>query len=277
MKKFKKTTAALLVAGLTVAGSSYAWANEAIFNSEDETAADVTTATEIEPVVTLVPSNNESEETTIEDETTSPESLVEETTEESTNEDTTIEEFEVTTEDQDEETESAKEVTKDNEFPEIPEGYTAGNLAALKQAYENAGSENAKQAILKNALKAIAKFEAKYGETKISTETKAEIQVKLELIGIKNPGETIQPVLQEQPKVVSETIVKAENQTSSKETEVQQNTDKKSLKAEQNTEVKALQEEHKAEMKALKEEHKAENKALKEKNKEVKKNGKDKE
>ena len=131
---------------------------------------------------------------------------------------------------------------------------------------------------LKNALKAIAKFEAKYGETKISTETKAEIQVKLELIGIKNPGETtIQPVLQEQPKVVSETIVKAENQTSSKETEVQQNTDKKSLKEEQKTEKKALQEEHKAEMKALKEEHKAENKALKEKNKEVKKNGKDKE
>ncbi|CAM5179540.1 hypothetical protein UACE39S_03559 [Ureibacillus acetophenoni] len=260
-----------------MAGSSYAWANEAIFNSEDETVADVTTATEIEPVVTLVPSNNESEETTNEDETTSPESLVEETTEESTNEDTTIEENEVTTEDQNEETKSAKEVTKDNEFAEIPEGYTAGNLAALKQAYENAGSENAKQAILKNALKAIAKFEAKYGETKISTETKAEIQVKLELIGIKNPGETtIQPVLQEQPKVVSETIVKAENQTSSKETEVQQNTDKKSLKEEQKTEKKALQEEHKAEMKALKEEHKAENKALKEKNKEVKKNGKDK-
>ena len=52
MKKFKKTTSALLVAGLTVAGSSYAWANEAIFNSEDETAA------EIEPVVTKMVQTN---------------------------------------------------------------------------------------------------------------------------------------------------------------------------------------------------------------------------
>ncbi len=82
--KLKKTTAALLVAGLTVAGSSYAWANEAIFKQEDEQkeiAAEVTTATEIEPVVTIDPSNNESEETSKESKTTSPESLVEETTE----------------------------------------------------------------------------------------------------------------------------------------------------------------------------------------------------
>ncbi len=67
----------------------------------------------------------------------------------------------------------------ENEFPEIPEGYTAGNLVALKQAYENAGSENAKKAILKNAHKAIAKFEAKHGSKE--DKEKAEIKVELEL------------------------------------------------------------------------------------------------
>ncbi|WP_224654513.1 hypothetical protein, partial [Escherichia coli] len=51
--------------------------------------------------------------------------------------------------------------TDENELPEIPEGYTAGNLAALAKAYENAGNQNAKAAIKRNMERSIAKWESK--------------------------------------------------------------------------------------------------------------------
>ncbi len=224
--KLKKTTAALLVAGLTVAGSSYAWANETILKpieGQTDSETELTTTVEIEPVVTLDPLENESEESA---------TLV------SADEDTKVENNTTV--------EGSKEnETTQNEFPEIPEGYTAGNLVALKQAYENAGSENAKQAILKNAHKAIAKFKAKNGL--IEAEKETEIKVDLELVGEIQPGETIiEPVnlVTDETSVTSTgTTVKTEQQILTKD---QQKAEKKALKAQQKAEKNALKAEKKA-------------------------------
>ncbi|KGR78857.1 hypothetical protein [Ureibacillus manganicus] len=242
--KLKKTTAALLVAGLTIAGSSYAWANETVFNSEDEqkeASAEVTTASEIESVVTIDSTENESDETTsnteLNEDTTKNEDISKEESTENENNEVAKETNNTTNEDE-------KNESSENDFPEIPEGYTAGNLVALKQAYENAGNENAKNAILKNAHKAIAKFEAKHGTKEV--ETKAEVEVNLELIGVKKPGETIiQPIInenvKEQETAVStkETTAKSETKLSTKE---QQKADKKAHKEQQKEEKKASKE-----------------------------------
>lgn len=140
---------------------------------------------------------------------------------------------------------------------EIPEGYTAGNLAALSKAYENAGNETAKAAIKRNAERAIAKFEAKQAEVPETPEQevpKTEVPV-------------VQPPVTEQPKTeepVAETpVVKPIEEEPvvkqlAKETKHAEKEERKALQAEQKEERKALQTEHKEEKKALKEEHKAE-------------------
>lgn len=145
---------------------------------------------------------------------------------------------------------------------EIPEGYTAGNLAALSKAYENAGNETAKAAIKRNAERAIAKFEAKQAET---TEPIKEEEAKQE-------DPIVQPPVTEQPKTeepVAETPVeepvkeepveeKPVVEQPKKETKQAEKEERKALQQEQKEERKALQAEHKEEKKALKEEHKAE-------------------
>ena len=145
---------------------------------------------------------------------------------------------------------------------EIPEGYTAGNLAALSKAYENAGNETAKAAIKRNAERAIAKFEAKQAET---TESIKEEEPKQE-------DPIVQPPVTEQPKTeepVAETPVeepvkeepveeKPVVEQPKKETKQAEKEERKALQQEQKEERKALQAEHKEEKKALKEEHKAE-------------------
>ncbi|MCZ8532051.1 hypothetical protein [Psychrobacillus psychrodurans] len=144
---------------------------------------------------------------------------------------------------------------------EIPEGYTAGNLAALSKAYENAGNETAKAAIKRNAERAIAKFEAKQAETTepIKEEPKQEDPI-------------VQPPVTEQPKTeepVAETPVeepvkeepveeKPVVEQPKKETKQAEKEERKALQQEQKEERKALQAEHKEEKKALNEEHKAE-------------------
>jgi len=258
--KLKKTTAALLVAGLTIAGSSYAWADELIFNTEDDqtnTSAELTTTAETEPVVTIEPTKVDSDETSKDDDSTS--------TEEKT-EDTKVESDENVNVVKSEEKEESTKETKDNDasenvFPEIPEGYTAGNLVALKQAYENAGSENAKQAILKNAQRAIEKFNAKNGFKEVQDK---EVSVEIELVGVKKSGQSIiEPVtsetlkVTEQPTVVpsTKTTTKVEKQISTKD---QQKADKKAHQQKQKADKKELHEQQKAEKKALKEKHKNE-------------------
>lgn len=131
---------------------------------------------------------------------------------------------------------------------EIPEGYTAGNLAALSKAYENAGNETAKAAIKRNAERAIVKFEAKQEKSKTE-------------------DPIVQPPVTEQPKTivpVTETPVvkpveeKPVVEKPVKEIKQAEKEEKKALQTEQKEERKALQAEHKEEKKALKEEHKAE-------------------
>ena len=255
--KLKKTTAALLVAGLTIAGSSYAWADELIFNTEDDqtnTSAELTTTAETEPVVTIEPTKVDSDETSKDDDSTSTEEKTEDTKVESDENVNVVksEEKEESTKDKD---------ASENVFPEIPEGYTAGNLVALKQAYENAGSENAKQAILKNAQRAIEKFNAKNGFKEVQDK---EVSVEIELVGVKKSGQSIiEPVtsetlkVTEQPTVVPSTkaTTKVEKQISTKD---QQKADKKAHQQKQKADKKELHEQQKAEKKALKEKHKNE-------------------
>lgn len=145
---------------------------------------------------------------------------------------------------------------------EIPEGYTAGNLAALSKAYENAGNETAKAAIKRNAERAIAKFEAKQAET---TEPIKEEEPKQE-------DPIVQPPVTEQPKTEEPVVetpieepVKEEPveekpvvEQPKKETKQAEKEERKALQQEQKDERKTLQAEHKEEKKALKEEHKAE-------------------
>lgn len=252
--KLKKTTAAILVAGLTVAGSSLAFANETVFKTDevkDEIAAEVTTAADIKPVV-MDPSKVLEDDTSTENDATNEETLEEDTIKDDSTEEASVDNKETdVAKETDKKDEDNKNEASKSEFPEIPEGYTAGNLVALKQAYENAGNENAKQAILKNAERAIEKFNAKHG-SKDQAE-KSEVKVNVELIGIQKAGESIiEPVKKETVIQTEETTVKTENKVSTKQ--------------QQKAEEKALKEKHKAEKKALKAEHKAE-----------KKNGKDKE
>lgn len=143
---------------------------------------------------------------------------------------------------------------------EIPEGYTAGNLAALSKAYENAGNETAKAAIKRNAERAIAKFEAKQAET---TEPIKEEEPKQE-------DPIVQPPVTEQPKT-EEPVVETPIETPVKEEPVEEKPvveqPKKETKQAEKEERKALQQEQKEERKALQAEHKEEKKALKEEQK----------
>ncbi|MEK3978715.1 hypothetical protein MKY37_06405 [Psychrobacillus sp. FSL K6-2836] len=140
---------------------------------------------------------------------------------------------------------------------EIPEGYTAGNLAALSKAYENAGNETAKAAIKRNAERAIAKFEASQEE---ATETPKQEEPKTEE-PVKQPPVTEQPKTEE-PATETPVVKPVEEETvveqPAKETKQAEKEERKALQTEQKEERKALQAEHKAEKKALKEEHKAE-------------------
>lgn len=140
---------------------------------------------------------------------------------------------------------------------EIPEGYTAGNLAALSKAYENAGNETAKAAIKRNAERAIAKFEAQQEEV---TETPEQEEPKTE-------DPIVQPPVTEEPKTeepVTETPVEEPVEEEpvveepAKEIKQAEKEERKALQQEQKEERKALQAQHKEEKKALKEEHKAE-------------------
>lgn len=218
--KFKKTSAALLVATMTVAGSSYAWADENLFEPNEE-------STETAIVENTDDTSNTSEDVTINSD--------EETTE--ANEETSTE----TTEDDQTE-------TTDIEFPEIPEGYPAGNLVALKQAYENAGNATAKAAIVRNAERAIAEFEAK--QEALKNEETTTIEINDDVVEQTQPKEE---TVTEQPTtkapVVKTPTVKEE---------------RKELKVEQKTERKALQEEHKIEKKELVNQQKSEKQANKE-------------
>lgn len=237
--KFKKTSAALLVATMAVAGSGYAWADEILINPTNESAEEqveaTTDATTPEEGTTKVNLNEDGTITTVYEDGTVEEKTTEPTEEADSKKETTTETTDKAEESTDEDSKPATEV-KDSKFPEIPEGYTAGNLVALKKAYENAGNETAKAAILRNAKRAIAKFEAKQTSNQEVTTTEETTKVE-----------------------TTETEVKTETEAPTATVKEQR---------------KAQQQEHKAERKALQQEHKAKKQDLKQAQKAEKKAGK---
>ncbi|MFJ8235872.1 hypothetical protein ACIQ34_09025 [Ureibacillus sp. NPDC094379] len=234
--KFKKTSAALLVATMAVAGSGYAWADEILINPTNEATEEqvesTTDATTPEEGTTKVNLNEDGTITTVYEDGTVEENTNETTEEADSTKETTTETTDKAEESKDEDSKPATE-GKDSKFPEIPEGYTAGNLVALKKAYENAGNETAKAAILRNAERAIAKFEAKQAANQEVTTTEETTQVE----------------------TTTETEVKVEKPASTVKEQ------RKAQQQEHKAERKALQQEHKAEKQALKQEQKAEKQA----------------
>lgn len=222
--KFKKTSAALLVATLAVTGSSYAWADETLFQADEKTTEEATVSS----------SNQNGEAITV-------------TTDDSATVNTGT--------------------TTDTAFPEIPEGYHSSNLLALKQAYENAGNDTAKAAILRNAEKAIAKFEAKQEALKneeqtVIEENKEAVQ-ETQTEEQKATEKPATPVVEKSTKEVRKTI------------QTEQKAERKALQEEQKVERKTLQVEQKVERKELQKEHKSEKQNLKEQQKEAEKSNKE--
>jgi len=226
--KFKKTSAALLVATMAITGASYAWADESLVdNSEDlqQTSTEETTENSISTNEDTVDINEATEEAVL-------------TEGEETEEIEVIDVSEVTAP-----TESEKEVetespSTDLVFPAIPEGYTAGNLVALQKAFENAGNDTAKAAIARNAQRAIAKFEAKQAAQKQEETTEVENEVIVEETKVEEQASTEQ----------STTVVPAAKTEKAAAKEA-----RKTLQVEHKTERQALQKEQKAEKQALKE------------------------
>ncbi|HEX5564242.1 MAG TPA: hypothetical protein VFX34_04720 [Sporosarcina sp.] len=244
---WKKTGAALLIAGLTVSGTGYA-------------LADGGKVTEIIDLSKL-------DENTVEETPVVPVKEVEETTDTETdvNEDADTETDNVTDSETDKEegTETDKEdgskesdqeeATETDELPEIPEGYTAGNLTALAKAYEQAGNPTAKAAIKRNMERSIAKWEAKQPVVETpEEEVKEEAPATEDTTKVEEPVKEEVPVQEEKPAKVKEKNPQAELNAKHKE-------QREELKTAQKAERDALKEERKA----AKEEQKQEKKEKK--------------
>lgn len=241
--KLKKTSAAIIVASIAVSGSSYAWADEALFQpitmesihhqqnpygevvvtetpaikKASENIPEVINEQKEESIVTINQSHTEKSEETIE---AKPKSVTEE---KEKIEDDALSPISTSTviqteEDEDDKTEQKDETNDDtlNEkelkdakaiFTDIPEDYPASNIEALKQAYDNANNETAKAAILRNAEKAMEKFEAK--KEAIKEEDNTIIEINAEVV------EEIQKEKEEQQPTTDESVIDNSEQTPS--------------------------------------------------------------
>lgn len=141
--KFKKTSAALLVATMAVAGSGYAWADEILINPTNKSAEEQVETTP-EEGTTKVNLNEDGTITTVYEDGTVEEKTTEPTEEADSTKETTTESTDKAEETTNEESKPATEV-KDSKFPEIPEGYTAGNLVALKKHMKMQETKQQKQ------------------------------------------------------------------------------------------------------------------------------------
>ncbi|SES03886.1 hypothetical protein [Psychrobacillus sp. OK032] len=221
--KWKKTGAALLVAGMTLTGATYAWANENLFDTVDlsklnSNNAEKTTGNSVRAVVTI------------------PENPVKSAPDQSA-----VKRVETT--------------EKASDLPKIPEGYTAGNLEALIKAYENAGSPTAKAEIKRNIEHAIAKFEASQKvETTELPVVKAPIVETTEKEKAANKEE--RKALQEKHKAEHKALKEKqkEERKALKEDDDDDNDDHdhKEIKEQQKQAKKALKEKQKAEKHANK-------------------------
>jgi len=215
--KWKKTGAALLVAGMTLTGATYAWANENLFDTVDlsklnSNNAEKTTENSVRTVAAI------------------PEDSVKPATDQSA-----VKKVETT--------------EKASDLPEIPAGYTAGNLEALIKAYENAGSPTAKAEIKRNIEHAIAKFEASQ-----KVETTELPVVKAPIV---KTTEKEKAAYKEERKALQE-----KHKAESKALKEKQKEERKALKDDDN-DHKELKEQQKQAKKALKEQQKAEKHANK--------------
>ncbi|WP_203249189.1 hypothetical protein [Sporosarcina beigongshangi] len=228
-KKWKQTGAALLIAGLTITGTSYAWA--------DEKAIEIIDLSQLGKDSTTDVADNSTETETVElpkVESEDNEDKAEDKAQEEVKED------EATTE-------------EESVLPEIPEGYTAGNLVALAKAYEQVQNPTAKASIKRNMERSIKKWESKQAE--------AETDEQPELETPEQP-ETVVPA--EQPEVKEEPVEEEAPVKEEKPTKVKQ---EKAPQAQLNAQHKAQREELKATQKAEREALKAERKANKEQQK----------
>ncbi|WP_342506652.1 hypothetical protein [Sporosarcina sp. FSL K6-2383] len=214
-KKWKQTGAALLIAGLTVTGTSYAWA--------DEKASETLDLRQLGKGSTTDVADNSTK---------------------------TVELPKVESEDNEDKATTEEESV----LPEIPEGYTAGNLVALAKAYEQVQNPTAKAAIKRNMERSIEKWENKQAE--------AETDEQPELETPEQP-ETVVP---EQPEVKEEAVEEEAPVKEEKPAKVKQ---EKAPQAQLNAQHKAQREELKVTQKAEREALKAERKANKEQQKQV--------
>ncbi|TQR21207.1 hypothetical protein [Psychrobacillus vulpis] len=223
--KWKKTGAALLVAGMTLTGAGYAWANENLFDTVDLSKLnsknpEETKGNSVNAVVTI------------------PENTVKPTT--------------------------AEAAVKESDLPEIPEGYTAGNLEALYKAYENAGSPTAKAAIKRNIESAIAKYEASIKEVENTTEQQVDAEdttKKEEKAAVKEERKELHEKQKEERKALQakqkeeRKALKEDNDDDDDDYDDDNDNDEQKEAVENHKEIKEKQKE---ERKALKEEQKAE-------------------
>lgn len=188
MQKWKQTSVALLIAGLAVTGTSYALAdekeNEAIEMTQQEN--ELTSDLVKEPIETVQLPVVEKVET---DKATEEMATDEKVTEDKATEDKEVEE---------------------NVLPEVPEGYTAGNLVALGKAYEKVQNPTAKAAIKRNMERSIEKWENKQSETNEQPKVEApeqpetivpeQTEVKQETVKQEMPSKQEQPAKVKQEK-----------------------------------------------------------------------------
>lgn len=244
-KKWRKTGAALLIAGLTISGTGYALAEGGkVTEVVDLSELDKNAVEEKEVIpVREVPIDETSDVTALETE------KKEETTQSDEADGTT-----------DSSKEEGNQDPVNDELPEIPEGYTAGNLAALSKAYEQAGSPTAKAAIKRNMERSIAKWESEQPVVESpEEEVKVEAPATEEQPKVEESVKEETPVKKEKPAKVKEKNPQAELNAKHKE-------QKEALKAAQKAEREALKEERKAakeDRKAAKEQQKKDKKEKK--------------
>lgn len=224
---WKKTGAALLIAGLTITGTGYALADEKEGVVIDLTQLGEETSTEAveeTPVVVDSPvkevENDTETESGTDSETDKEDGSTEADKEDGTNEEEATE-------------------TDENELPEIPEGYTAGNLTALAKAYEQAGNPTAKAAIKRNMERSIAKWESKQPVAETPEE-----EVKEEAPATEDTTKVEEPAKEETVTEEAPAKVKAKNPQA--ELNAKHKEQKDELKAAQKAEREDLKQERKA-------------------------------
>lgn len=212
-KKWKQTGAALLIAGLTVTGTSYAWADEKANEPIDLSQLGKNSTTNVVEDSTGKLELPKVESVSKEDET-------------------------------DKEVKEVKEVNEDKAteieesvLPEIPERYTAGNLVALGKSYEKVQNPTAKASIKRNMERSIEKWENK----QLETETPEQPEVKEEAVKLEAPVKQDKPAIVKQEKA-PQAELNAQHKEQRQELKVNQKVEREALKADKEQQKQAKKE-----------------------------------